>query len=172
MANTVIGESIVIDGEITGNEDLVVKGTVKGRIQLKESLFVEESGVVEAEIETQNVEVSGKVTGNIAAMDKVELKADMNILKRLWKAVLDDSKKGQGPKFIYNDQDLLIHSMRDNLDSKIDEVLIDDEQLHVRAQKYLQAVMPRSKVSLKIYTEYTPLFSRFNVEPQIDPDGR
>ncbi|MFC1609451.1 polymer-forming cytoskeletal protein [Myxococcota bacterium] len=74
MANTVIGKSIVIDGEITGDEDLLIQGTVKGKIQLNESLYVEESGSVEAEIETQNVEVSGQVTGNITAADKVELK--------------------------------------------------------------------------------------------------
>jgi cytoskeletal protein CcmA (bactofilin family) len=75
MAN-IIGKSIVIDGEITGDEDLVVQGTVKGKIELKESLFVEHSGVVEADIETQNVEVSGAVTGNIRATDKVEIKSD------------------------------------------------------------------------------------------------
>lgn len=75
MAN-VIGSSIVIDGEITGDEDLVVQGTVKGRIALKQSLFVENSGVVEADIETQNVEISGSVTGNIQASDKVELRSD------------------------------------------------------------------------------------------------
>jgi cytoskeletal protein CcmA (bactofilin family) len=75
MAN-VIGRSIVIDGEITGDEDLVVQGTVKGKIELKQSLYVEGSGVVEADIETQNVEISGSVTGNIRASDKVELKSD------------------------------------------------------------------------------------------------
>jgi cytoskeletal protein CcmA (bactofilin family) len=75
MAN-VIGSSIVIDGEISGDEDLVVQGTVKGKISLKQSLFVESSGVVEADIETQNVEISGSVTGNIRASDKVELKSD------------------------------------------------------------------------------------------------
>ena len=75
MAN-VIGSSIVIDGEITGDEDLVVQGTVKGRIALKQSLFVENSGVVEADIETQKVEISGSVTGNIQASDKVELRSD------------------------------------------------------------------------------------------------
>lgn len=75
MANTIIGSSIVIDGEISGNEDLVIQGTVKGKIELKQSLFVEESGSVEAEIITQNVDVSGQVTGNITAADKVELKA-------------------------------------------------------------------------------------------------
>ena len=80
MANTVIGSSIVIDGEISGDEDLVIQGTVKGRISLKESLFVQGSGVVEADIETQNVEISGRVTGNIHATDKVELKSDCRVV--------------------------------------------------------------------------------------------
>lgn len=80
MANTVIGSSIVIDGEISGDEDLVIQGTVKGKISLRESLFVEGSGVVEADIETQNVEIAGRVTGNIQASDKVELKADCRVV--------------------------------------------------------------------------------------------
>ncbi|MGZ6135495.1 MAG: bactofilin family protein [Myxococcaceae bacterium] len=80
MANTVIGSSIVIDGEISGDEDLVIQGTVKGKISLRESLYVEGSGVVEADIETQNVEIAGRVTGNIHATDKVELKADCRVV--------------------------------------------------------------------------------------------
>jgi cytoskeletal protein CcmA (bactofilin family) len=80
MANTVIGSSIMIDGEISGDEDLVIQGTVKGRISLKESLIVEGSGVVEADIETQNVEIAGQVTGNIVASDKVELKSDCRVV--------------------------------------------------------------------------------------------
>jgi cytoskeletal protein CcmA (bactofilin family) len=80
MANTIIGASIVIDGEISGDEDLVIQGTVKGKISLKESLFVEASGVVEADIEVQNVEIGGRVTGNIAASDRVELKSDCRVV--------------------------------------------------------------------------------------------
>jgi cytoskeletal protein CcmA (bactofilin family) len=80
MANTVIGSSIMIDGEISGDEDLVIQGTVKGKIAVKESLFVESSGIVEADIETQNVEIAGKVTGNILASDKVELKTDCRVV--------------------------------------------------------------------------------------------
>ena len=78
--NTVIGSSIVIDGEISGDEDLIIQGTVKGKIAVKESLFVEGSGVVEADIETQNVEIAGQVTGNIVASDKVELKSDCRVV--------------------------------------------------------------------------------------------
>jgi cytoskeletal protein CcmA (bactofilin family) len=80
MANTIIGSSIVIDGEISGDEDLVIQGTVKGRISLKESLYVESSGIVEADIDTQNVEIAGRVIGNIVASDKVELKADCRVI--------------------------------------------------------------------------------------------
>ncbi|HEV8321056.1 MAG TPA: polymer-forming cytoskeletal protein [Myxococcota bacterium] len=75
-ANTIIGSSITIDGEITGEEDLVIQGTVKGKVSLKESLFVESSGTVEADIQVAAVEISGQVTGNVVASDKVELKSD------------------------------------------------------------------------------------------------
>ena len=80
MANTIIGSSIVIDGEITGDEDLVIQGTVKGKIALKESLFVEGTGTVEADIQVQNIDVGGQVTGNITATDKVELKANCRVV--------------------------------------------------------------------------------------------
>ena len=77
---TVIGSSIVIDGEITGDEDLVVQGTVKGKISLKENLVVEGSGVIEADIETASVDVAGRVTGNIVATERVELKANCKVV--------------------------------------------------------------------------------------------
>jgi ribonuclease E len=107
------------------------------------------------------------VRTNAADQTKADLKADLQALKRLWKAVVDDVAQGRGAKLLYDDQDLLLHSLRDNLDTKIDEVLIDDEQLHARAEKYVHAVMPRAKVELKLYAEPMPLFSRFNVESQI-----
>ena len=80
MASTLIGSSFVVDGEISGDEDLVIHGTVKGKITLKESLFIESSGVVEADIDTQSLEVAGKVTGNISAGEKVELKSDCRVV--------------------------------------------------------------------------------------------
>ncbi len=107
------------------------------------------------------------VRTNAADQTKADLKADLHVLKRLWKAVVDDTAQGREAKLLYDDQDLLIHSLRDNLDTQIDEVLIDDEQLLAKAEKYVQAVMPRAKVELKLYAEPVPLFTRFNVESQI-----
>lgn len=80
MANTIIGSTIVVDGEISGDEDLVIQGTVKGKISLKQALIVEASGVVEADIETQNVEIAGQVTGNVTASEKVELRSDCRVV--------------------------------------------------------------------------------------------
>ena len=74
-ATTVIGSSIVIDGEVTGDEELVVLGTIKGRIVLKEGLIVEASGTVEADVETHTVRIAGKIKGNIVATEKVEILA-------------------------------------------------------------------------------------------------
>jgi len=79
-AQTVIGSSIVVDGEISGGDDVVVQGTVKGKIALDRNLAIEGSGVVEAEIEAANLAVAGQVTGNIAASDRVELRPDCRVV--------------------------------------------------------------------------------------------
>lgn len=76
MANTVIGSTITVDGEIHGEEDLQVLGTVKGKISIRERLTIESGATVEADIETGNVTVAGRVTGNINATERVEIKAD------------------------------------------------------------------------------------------------
>jgi cytoskeletal protein CcmA (bactofilin family) len=78
-AKTVIGASFVVDGEITGSEDVVVEGTVKGRIATRESLVVEATGVLEADVESASVEIAGQVTGNVVAAERVELKADSKV---------------------------------------------------------------------------------------------
>lgn len=80
MANTVIGSTIVIDGEITGNEDLVVQGTVKGRVSLRQNVFVEETGVLEANVEASVVTILGTVTGDIQAADRAELKSNCRVV--------------------------------------------------------------------------------------------
>jgi len=80
MANTIIGSTIVIDGEITGDEDLVVQGTVKGRVSLRQNIFVEETGVVEANVETSTITILGTVTGDIQALERAELKSNCRVV--------------------------------------------------------------------------------------------
>ena len=80
MANTVIGSSLVIEGEISSEESVVVQGTVKGRIETTQPLFVENSAQLEADVEAETVEISGNLTGNVTAQTRVEIKADASVV--------------------------------------------------------------------------------------------
>src|SRR3954469_3771263 len=71
--STVIGPSILINGKLTGDEDLLVRGRVEGELSLTRTLIVEASGVVKADVSVRNAIVSGVVVGNITATESVEL---------------------------------------------------------------------------------------------------
>ena len=70
---TVIGPSILINGRLSGDEDLTVRGRVEGELALTRTLIVETSGVVKADVSVRNAIVSGVVVGNITATESVEL---------------------------------------------------------------------------------------------------
>lgn len=80
MANTVIGSSIVIDGEISGDEPLTILGTVKGKIAMAENVVIESGATVEADVEAHTVTVSGKLTGNVNASEKLELRPESKMV--------------------------------------------------------------------------------------------
>ncbi len=71
--NTVIGESILINGKLTGDEDLTVRGRVEGELTLTRTLIVEPSGIVKANVAVKNAIISGVVVGNVNATESVEL---------------------------------------------------------------------------------------------------
>ena len=76
---TIIGKEVAIDGNITGKEDLLIEGTVKGSVGLEgKHLTVGPRGEVNGEITAQNVTVSGRVQGNIKAHGKVSITRDAN----------------------------------------------------------------------------------------------
>ncbi len=72
-----LGPTFLCTGQISGQEDLLIKGTFKGTIRLKNSsLFIDRSAHVEADIMAVNVMLSGDLTGNIQATGKVFLSAE------------------------------------------------------------------------------------------------
>ena len=73
MAETIIAQGITIDGEISGEEPVLIEGTVKGKVTLDATVTVAEEGIVEADLETTEVEISGTLTGNVTASDRVEI---------------------------------------------------------------------------------------------------
>lgn len=69
-----IGQSIFINGELTGNEDLTIDGRVEGSISLKDHhLTIGKNGRIEAAIEAKSVKVDGQVNGNVRADERVEV---------------------------------------------------------------------------------------------------
>ena len=66
MASTVIGAGITIEGEITTEEDVVVHGTLRGKLIAKDGVTVEQGGVIEADIVSGPLTVSGSVTGTLS----------------------------------------------------------------------------------------------------------
>lgn len=70
---TFFGSDVVIDGTISGNEPVVVEGTVRGKINLNSDLRIGTKAKVEATVHARNVTVEGRVTGDISADDRLEL---------------------------------------------------------------------------------------------------
>jgi cytoskeletal protein CcmA (bactofilin family) len=73
---TEIGESILISGNLEGDEDLTVRGRVEGNVRLSKTLIVEASGVVKADVTVKNAIISGVVVGNVTASDSVQLTSE------------------------------------------------------------------------------------------------
>ncbi|HEX6902801.1 MAG TPA: Rne/Rng family ribonuclease [Thermoanaerobaculia bacterium] len=105
---------------------------------------------------------------NALGQTKTTLTRDLSALLRLWKRVQTAAMQGKGTRLLYTDQDLILQALRDYLDTSIEEVLVDDDDAFHKAEAYVRAFMPRSKTRLTRYSDRIPLFSRYDLEPQID----
>lgn len=75
-----IGKSIIINGELTGSEDLTIEGKVDGKIELKDHvLTVGANGRIKAQISAKSIVVLGQVTGNLTATEKVDIKENGSV---------------------------------------------------------------------------------------------
>jgi ribonuclease E len=108
------------------------------------------------------------VRTNALDQNKTAISRDLAALLRLWKRVQTAALNGKGSRLLYSDQDLIVQSLRDHLDNTIEEVLVDDDAAFKKAQAYIEAFLPRAKIRIERYEERLPLFSRFDLEPQID----
>jgi cytoskeletal protein CcmA (bactofilin family) len=70
---TIIGPHTRVSGEIRGDEDVVVRGRVEGRVTLSSVFTVEESAIIQADIEARVVLISGVVVGNVHALETIRL---------------------------------------------------------------------------------------------------
>ena len=97
-----------------------------------------------------------------------ELQWDLDYLLQLWTAIDEAAKTRSAPVLIYQDQNVIIRAIRDYLRSDIAEILIDDPGLYQTAQDFMTQVMPQNLSKLKMYKDSVPLFTRYQIESQIE----
>ena len=97
-----------------------------------------------------------------------ELKWDYDFLLQLWTAIEDAAANSKAPALIYQESNLLVRAIRDHLNDSIQELIIDDQEIFERASRFVSQVMPRNLPKLKMHEDTTPLFSRFQIEGQIE----
>jgi len=98
-----------------------------------------------------------------------ELQWDLNYLMQLWHAIEDASKSGDKSAFlIYQESSLVIRAIRDYFQPDISEILVDTDEIHHQAQQFMTHVMPDMVQRVKRYRDDIPLFSRFQIEHQIE----
>ncbi len=73
MAATVIGAGITIEGEVSSDDDVTIGGTLRGKLEVDGTVTVESDAIVEADIGAHSVAIGGTVTGNVIAVERVDL---------------------------------------------------------------------------------------------------
>lgn len=73
MAGTIIGQGIIIEGELTAEEDVEVAGTVRGKLTAEGPVAIEAGATIEADVRATTISVGGTVTGDVTATERVDL---------------------------------------------------------------------------------------------------
>jgi len=97
-----------------------------------------------------------------------ELQRDMTYLLRLWEAIRNTAASKRAPALVYREHDVVLRNIRDYFTPDIDEIYVDNEDVFQRAREFLHEVMPGKEAVLHLYQGDQPIFSRFNVETQIE----
>ena len=100
--------------------------------------------------------------------DAIELQWDLSYLMQLWKAIDEAAQGNSAPLLIYLESSLVIRAIRDYFQPDIGEILIDTDDIFEQAQAFMSVVMPDNLPRVKRYQDDVPLFSRFQIEHQIE----
>lgn len=97
-----------------------------------------------------------------------ELEWDLNYLKQLWQAIEEAGEAHHDPYLLFMESSLLIRAIRDYFRPDIGEILVDNQEVYDQVAEFMSYVMPGNIGRLKLYEDHTPLFSRFQIEHQIE----
>ncbi|MEX1057543.1 MAG: ribonuclease E, partial [Natronospirillum sp.] len=97
-----------------------------------------------------------------------ELQWDLDYLMQLWDSIEEASNARPAPFLILQESNVIIRAIRDYLRQDIGEVLIDNPPVYEQAMEFVQKVMPNFESKIKLYSDTVPLFSRYQIEAQIE----
>jgi ribonuclease E len=97
-----------------------------------------------------------------------ELQWDLNNLVDVWNAIKQASEGRPAPFLIYQESKAILRALRDYLADDIGEILIDKKEIFDEAQEYMQRFMPGNLRKLKFYDDHVPVFTRYQIESQIE----
>ena len=97
-----------------------------------------------------------------------ELQWDLDYLIHLWDAISKAAAERSAPFLVYQEGNLIIRVVRDYLRTDIGEIVVDNAEVYERIRKFMEQVTPHNLQKLKLYEEDSPLFSRFQIEHQIE----
>ena len=98
----------------------------------------------------------------------IELEWDLKHLLGIWNSIKKMAVNVEAPALIFKEDNLIVRAMRDHLNDEISEIIVDDENTFKDAKKYLKQVTPNNLKKLLYYKETTPLFTKFQIEHQIE----
>jgi ribonuclease E len=97
-----------------------------------------------------------------------ELKWDMDYLLGIWEAIKKAAVSRPAPFLIFQDSNAIIRALRDHLANDVGEILIDDEKAYEEARQFVERAMPQNLRKLRHYSDPVPLFTRYQIESQIE----
>ena len=97
-----------------------------------------------------------------------ELSWDLNYLMGIWESIKAAVVSTPAPTLIFQDSNAIIRAIRDHLNSDIGEILIDSEATYNEASEFMEHAMPHNQHKLKLYADPSPLFTRYQIESQIE----
>jgi ribonuclease E len=97
-----------------------------------------------------------------------ELQWDLDYLLQLWTSIEKAATERKAPFLVYQESNLFIRALRDHMRNDIGEILVDDPKIFEEARQFIEDVMPHNVRKLKLYKDDVPLFSRYQIESQIE----
>jgi len=103
-----------------------------------------------------------------ASRTNAEIQRDFEYLLRLWETVRDLTLKSTAPTLVYEEGSLVKRSIRDLYHKDIDGIIVEGDAAYQEARDFMRMLMPSHVSTVQRYTDPLPLFTRYNVEPQLD----